>query len=937
MKDSCPDFDVWRRYQHDEVDPSETESLEAHLNTCEACQQCFDELVRTQRSQPLPRATVPMPPLEGYTFERWLAAGATGDVYLARHVGLNRLVAIKCVPARGGSADVWEARAAATARHPSVIEVLDVGVCEGTAYLVMEYLEHGSLANLVAGGNPLEPKLAARLVASAADAAGHFHTLGLVHRDLKPQNLLLAGNAPSWKVKVIDFGLARAIGTPSVGQSLALGTPEYMAPEQAKERSEKIGPPADVYALGAVLYHLLTGRPPFRGVNPFDTLLQLTSREAVPLRQVVPRVHRDLETIVMTCLEKEPRKRYEDACALANDLERFLDKRPITARPIGPLGRTWRWCRRSPQTAALLFGSIAVILGALALVSSFYVSARASQRNTEELLRESAQNLELLARLVQDPLDVNSNRRRQEIQLALDAAKSLLQRRPDLTELRQSVAEIMMQLADFDNRHQATPRAVALMHEAIALVEPQLERNPTDRGSRERLARLVDILAECQSRTGMVEESVATSRRACAVIEPLLGSAHVADDDRLTLSVYRLRLARRLQQAGAADEAQQIEAATRPFVLRLLDQRPNDVRVLDVLAEYVEISKDVPIRWVFNQARERLNYRPGETRFLHWSALGLLAKAHRASSKSERLAYFRRIEEFVEPHRDRILYQAFIDPDDFQTLNDSAFVFFYLGLAYESSDRFGEAEETYRQSLRIAEHGLLDHSSTAAPDSFYPQLLIHIAVMRLSRDASIAVATSEMKDRFHRLGLRSKRPEVWRPRYIRALADTAMMARTRGLRKQADELIEQAIRELDGLEGVTVDQAEKNLAATELWIQVGKQHWNDPDHARANEAFSKATATALATGDTKLYDDRLRRQARFFNDIGEFAEAYRLQELRTTLSLNDPNRRQVLQTAFHGLAQDIHERGVPRRNELQELECACRRRESELAEGTPPR
>jgi WD40 repeat protein len=317
------------------------------------------------------------PAVPGYEVLEELGRGGMGVVYKARQINLGRVVALKMVlaGAHAGPEDLVpfrrEAEAVAQLQHPNIVQVHEVGEADGKPFFSLEFCPGGSLDRQLAG-TPQAPEQAARLVETLARAVHTAHQAGVVHRDLKPANVLLAADGTP---KITDFGLAKRLDTAGQTASGALlGTPSYMAPEQAAGRKD-IGPAADVYALGAVLYELLTGRPPFTAVTALDTALQVISLEPVPPRRLQPKTPRDLETICLKCLRKDPRQRYATAAALADDLGRFGKGEPIQARPVPRWERALKWARRRPAAAALVF-SLAVAALALvgAGVSLFYSS-----------------------------------------------------------------------------------------------------------------------------------------------------------------------------------------------------------------------------------------------------------------------------------------------------------------------------------------------------------------------------------------------------------------------------------------------------------------------------------------------------------------------------------------------------------------------------------
>jgi hypothetical protein len=278
-----------------------------------------------------------------------------GVVYQARQLNLKRTVAIKMILAgsHAGEAELerfrLEAEAVASLQHPNIVQVFDVGENDGCPYLVLEYVDGGSLARELSG-QTFSPRQAAQLVETLARAVHHAHRRDIVHRDLKPANVLLTADGLP---KITDFGLAKRlnVGKGQTRTGAILGTPSYMAPEQASGKTKTAGPATDVYALGAILYELLTGRPPFRADTDLDTLMQVVSQDPQPPRQLRPKVSRDLEAICLKCLDKDPGRRYASAQALANDLRRYLKGEPTLARPRGLLGRARLWLKRRRKTA----------------------------------------------------------------------------------------------------------------------------------------------------------------------------------------------------------------------------------------------------------------------------------------------------------------------------------------------------------------------------------------------------------------------------------------------------------------------------------------------------------------------------------------------------------------------------------------------------------
>jgi eukaryotic-like serine/threonine-protein kinase len=456
----CPGRDRLAAYLADLLDLSVREALEEHVEACAACQGMLDELTArrgwglasrseadagvtgeqtiflrrlqqappgimepvarwgdrdvTARGGPDLRGTNPgslaaagvaaergAPVVPNYEVFGEQGRGGMGVVYRARQVPLNRPCALKMILAGAHATPeaiarfLAEAQTIARLQHPHIVQIHHIGEADGLPFFELEYLPSGSL-NQQFDGTPWPPQRAAHLVEQLAGAIAEAHRLGVVHRDLKPANVLLADDGTP---KIADFGLAKMLDSESglTQSDLILGSPSYMAPEQAEGRSQKVGPAADIYALGAILYELLVGRPPFRGATVLETLDQVKGSEPVPPSRLVPKLPRDLETIALKCLHKESARRYADAASLAEDLRRFLANEPIRARRVSAAERSWRWCQRNPVVAGLM-AAVFVLLATLAGVASVGYVQTNRALNGESKQRELAEEAEAKAK-----------------------------------------------------------------------------------------------------------------------------------------------------------------------------------------------------------------------------------------------------------------------------------------------------------------------------------------------------------------------------------------------------------------------------------------------------------------------------------------------------------------------------------------------------------
>ena len=443
----------------------------------------------------------PSPP--GYEILGELGRGGMGVVYKARHFKLNRVVALKMLTAGAHAGpDLLlrfqrEAESLARLTHPNIVQIHEVGWVEPHGpYFTLEYVEGGSLWRKL-GGAPQPPRYAAEVVAVLARAVHFAHERGVLHRDLKPGNVLLAADGSP---KVTDFGLARFLEAEAAAAAdsptptgAVLGTPSYMAPEQAGGVTKAPTPAADIYSLGAILYEMLTGRPPFLADGPLETTLRVLTDDPVPPRRLRPKVPRDLETICLHCLRKAPRQRYPSADVLADDLQRYLDDKPIRVRPAGAGERLVKWARRRPTAAALVAVSLLAALAGLGVWGWFSVrlaeananlqtangNLRAEKEQYNGLLVASVDAVGDYGDLVDEtvaPLPRSEQARRLLLERRLEFYAPFLRLDADKPELKERKAKALCGAADVHRKLGDVRRAEDEFDEAIGLYETAIER-----------------------------------------------------------------------------------------------------------------------------------------------------------------------------------------------------------------------------------------------------------------------------------------------------------------------------------------------------------------------------------------------------------------------------------------------------------------------------
>ena len=523
----CPTDGTLGRLGAESLGETSFSALEKHIQECRECQDSLERLARAgSLNEVASEAHVPdrdqTPEVPGFILGRELGRGGMGVVYQAWQIDLNREVAVKFLrsgPSAGAKErQRWlrEAQSVSRVRHRNVAQIFQVGEEAGWLYLVLDLIPGGSLANRCT--KPLPSRVAVEIVEAISRAVEHIHCSGLLHLDIKPSNILLDGPTDGDLERMIpmiaDFGISRFGDDPSgtlTGLTSVQGSPSYMAPEQVTGDRSAIGPAADIFSVGATFYHLLTGRPPFSSTSILDTLEQVRTQEPISPRTLNPSVPRDLETICVRCLQKDPKRRYASACELADDLRRWLDWRPISARPVSPLERAWRWCRRRPVVAALAITLILTLSVGFLSIALLWRHAEAERRRAEadfEVTVEALGEFIALSR-GKSPFKTTPESRASLVVLLQRTRKLCLElavHRPDhpmiprrlaFTDLH--LAELLLEIGRFD---EARP----LLIEALATWERVVLDSPQDIDVLCRQLDSFDVFARVAAEEGKIEE-----------------------------------------------------------------------------------------------------------------------------------------------------------------------------------------------------------------------------------------------------------------------------------------------------------------------------------------------------------------------------------------------------------------------------------------------
>ncbi len=565
-----------------------------------ACTACGTRVVLdAPTTEPGHAESPPFPRVGRYEMGDLLGTGGFGSVWRARDLELGREVAIK-LPRGGslGSPDreerfLREARSAAKLQHRGIVAVHDTGRHQGTVYIVSELVHGKNLMQWLEQG-PLEFREAAELAAQVADALDYAHQHGVVHRDLKPSNILLesdgsVGGAPvpsAFRPRILDFGLAKSDSaeTTMTLDGQVLGTLAYMSPEQLRSPHGVDGR-SDIYSLGVVLYQMLTHELPFRGVSRM-LQLQVLEDEPSPPRRLNDRVPRDLETIAMKCLAKEPVRRYPSARDLADDLRRFLADEPIRARPIGQVERLRRWCLRKPAMASLAGGLALALLAGFAAVTWQWSRAEANLRDARWERDRAESNLDLARQVVNDMYvqifndlvvtGILPDYRRKILEKIVRFHETTLLPQSDDPSAHYQAGLTRKQVGRIQMTLSRLPEAVTAYRRALELLGPLADEHPAETRYAIELIDAYHQLALCYSAQGRPDEAEATQKEAVIRCERLVTSHPQEPDHWRGLANTYHNLARFYQETGRLAEAVAIYGKNVPILKRLVAEHPED-------------------------------------------------------------------------------------------------------------------------------------------------------------------------------------------------------------------------------------------------------------------------------------------------------------------------------------------------------------------------
>jgi serine/threonine-protein kinase len=837
------------------------------------------------------------PHLEGYEIFGELGRGAMGVIYKARQQSLGRLVALKMInPDREDYAQSHarfrsEAEKLARLQHPNIVQIFEVGEQNGRPYFAMELVEGSSLAQKLAGAR-LPDGQAAQLVETLARAMHYAHQQGIIHRDLKPGNVLLRGDAATpveqCALKIADFGLAKQLDAAGQTHSgMILGTPSYMAPEQVDTRPQVTGPAVDVYALGAILYELLTGRPPFQAATPLQVLEHVRTEEPVPPSRCNAQVARDLETICLKCLHKEPSRRYGSAEALAEDLGRFQRGEPIRARPVGPVERGLRWCRRRPVPAGLLAALLLAFLGTLyswhKAINGQQLAVEERQR-ADDARRQAEDHVRLLRQLLNTNLAISGSRflqkpggrsvSRELLDRAEAACTQLLEQRGDDAELQQMLALVLTNQGHQHYSRRQYEKAMDFYQRALDLWD---RLPPAAAAKREaRMGRLGTLrwmgklyfARNCEAEALQVLECAHRLCRQLAAEAPSL-------DNRPIEAAIGVEMACTLESVGRSEEARRWFESSHATLEELIQGTPHNADLLIQLGLCCErlargpsdpLTKEAAERYeqAYQVQREAVQADPADT-----------SERHRLTDHASRLcAYLHcsgRSDAAVEAWRRHLQWR-----DDFLKL--------HRGLLKDDTDLLEDLS------------GLCDLHRAARQRE---------AVLATARRAAAVLARSSEAP--------AREWELW-PNFY---ATTATTLRHYGAGIEALRVAEQFVRRFQRLAQQEPTNIRYATVLSEAWWQVSKAHWNLEQCEEALAALRQAIAVQsqvvaqapASVLNREFLGDLHVRLTRKLCELGRLDEAKRCVRERQQLWPNDVEKLRSVQRDLQDWAAKVGDAG----------------------------
>jgi len=548
--------------------------------------------------QPGDGTTAPIQPgsFGNYELLGEIGRGGMGIVYRARQRGADRIVALKVIrrdrlealprDTQANAIDrFWhEAQAAARLEHDNIVTVYEVGEVDGQPFFSMRYVEGRSLSDVIQEG-PIENRRAAAYMEPVGRAVHEAHTRGILHRDLKPQNILV--DTKTGRPLVADFGLAKLSegGGELTRAGEVMGTPSYMSPEQARD-SGRVAAATDIYALGATLYHMLTARPPFQAATPVETLRQVIDEEPAPARQLNPSIDRDLETICSKCLEKEPSRRYGSAALLADDLGRYLRGEPIRARPIGTIERTVRWCRRNPVVAALVASTFLFLVVALVGTTVGMVQASAAHREAEAARQQAEESFHqareavdnFYTRVSEDTLLNQPGMQPLRRDLLADARRyyrKFLAQRGDDPTIRDELAATHFREGCITEAIDSPQKALASYRRACQIRKQLVAERPDDPEHLQALGNTLNAIGRALHRQGKLDEAREMHAQAVAIRTRLAQAAPQESEFKRALANSYMNIGLIQRDSGQCQQARRQFEKAQALRMEILRPAPD--------------------------------------------------------------------------------------------------------------------------------------------------------------------------------------------------------------------------------------------------------------------------------------------------------------------------------------------------------------------------